>query len=275
MIKLLGAEKTFPSRSELQSPFRIFKFIETGERKGKMSLETTETWDKAPTGDYDERIRYLHSMSNKQPHTKDGKLDLYKDIAEDYDKLAQHNNWKSPETTALRLVPYMINRLSPTPEEAYRILDAGCGTGLCTQSLRKAWTETYATKLHVTAVDFSEDMLAVAKSKECYDELHQVDLSKRDGSLEKLAPFDFILSSGVFYDGHCGPQELTRLLETLKPDGVASITVRKESYLPIEKEYLQAVEQAGCDVAANDSLFYQLIEGEEREANYLLLRKRT
>ena len=68
------------------------------------------------------------------------------------------------------------------------ILDLGCGTGACGVLLRP-----YAR--HISGVDLSAPMLAIAKQKLCYDELHNVEIG---AFLTRAAQvYDVIVASGV------------------------------------------------------------------------------
>lgn len=69
-------------------------------------------------------------------------------------------------------VPPLVHRLlaeSATPAASLRILDAGCGTGLCGPQLKPF-------ALQLSGVDLSEKSLAVAHGKGVYDSLHRQDI---------------------------------------------------------------------------------------------------
>lgn len=158
-----------------------------------------------------------------------------------------------------------------------RVLDAGCGTGLAVEELREVWKNKSGHEFYFVGVDFSQEMLDVSASKHCLHELHCMDLWTDE--VFTLERFDFIVATGVFMEGHCGPNELQRLLNMLMPGGTASITVRAASFCNQEKEYLTATHNATCDIIADDRLDYRSVradagEGLMMEANYLLQKKK-
>jgi predicted TPR repeat methyltransferase len=77
------------------------------------------------------------------------------------------------------------------------VLDAGCGTGWCGPLLR-------ATAGHLVGVDLSPGMLALARQRGVYDELHEAELTGFLG--ERPAAFDIIVLADVLcYFGKLEP----------------------------------------------------------------------
>lgn len=104
------------------------------------------------------------------------------------------------------------------PKGSGPLLDAGAGTGLIGQ-----WLGIMGYP-HVEALDISEGMLAVAKSKGCYKAFHVFALG---GSLPFLDDqFAGVLSAGVFTTGHVGPEGLDELVRICAPGGVIVLTVK-------------------------------------------------
>ena len=246
-----------------------------------VKMQTTENWDKVDIDDEAERLRHFRKMSNKQPHTRSGKIQMYQNIAADYDQLARANTWLSPQMTASRIIAYMLDldghRATATTgeEKIISVLDAGCGTGLAGESLRAVWNSAKnnaVSPFHMHGIDLVEDMLRLAGEKSVYDVLSIVDLSS-SVSVAALPIFDFIIASGVFYDGHCGPRELSALLSKLAPNGVLSMTVREESFASRREEYMTAVGESEGTVIGNDVLFYKQAGEAPQMANYLVIRK--
>ncbi len=73
-------------------------------------------------------------------------------------------------------------------DKKWRILDLGCGTGLC-----GALFKPFASQL--IGVDLSEAMLSAAKQKNHYDELIKSDVTQ---ALTRFSSLDLILAADVF-----------------------------------------------------------------------------
>ncbi|RYF28596.1 MAG: tetratricopeptide repeat protein [Comamonadaceae bacterium] len=89
-------------------------------------------------------------------------------------------------------VPPLVHRLladKATPVASLRILDAGCGTGLCGLQLKH-----FARQL--SGVDLSEKSLAVAHSKGVYDSLHRQDILDFLGTCAP-AQWDLLVAADV------------------------------------------------------------------------------
>jgi SAM-dependent methyltransferase len=76
----------------------------------------------------------------------------------------------------------------------------------------------------LSGLDFSEEMLAIARSREVYDELVRVEIGKAlpwpDGH------FAAVFSTGVFTSGHAPASGLHELARITRPGGHAIFTVR-------------------------------------------------
>ena len=99
---------------------------------------------------------------------------------------------------------------------APRVLDLGCGTGLCGELLRPHAG-------HLEGVDLSEEMLNRARARGHYDALHRAEIVKHlDGGGE---PFDVVTAADVFvYFGDLGPA-FRAVHRRLAPDGLFVLTV--------------------------------------------------
>lgn len=104
------------------------------------------------------------------------------------------------------------------PKGAAPVLDAGCGTGLL-----GAWLGLVGYP-ELDGLDLSEGMLAVARGKQCYRELHRLALGKTlpfaDGA------YAGIVSAGVFTTGHVGAEALDELARICQSGGVMVVTVK-------------------------------------------------
>lgn len=103
-------------------------------------------------------------------------------------------------------------------------LDAGAGTGLVGAhlcALRPA--------LALDGIDLSAEMLKVADGKGVYRHLYERDLTQpvRDTG----APYDALISIGLFTHGHLGPEALANLLPLVRPGGYAVIGANESHFL--------------------------------------------
>lgn len=98
------------------------------------------------------------------------------------------------------------------------LLDAGCGTGLSGPYLRALGYPA------IEGLDFSDEMLALARQRNAYLVLKQAELGKRLPWPD--AHFAAFLSTGVFTAGHAPASGLDELVRITRPGGHAIFTVR-------------------------------------------------
>jgi len=111
------------------------------------------------------------------------------------------------------------------------ILDAGCGTGLVGEHLRRHGYK------NIEGLDYSRAMLEKAGQKQIYRKLTQGDLT---GSLDIASnTFDAVISVGTFTCGHVGPEAFDELLRIVKPGGHICFTVRDQAWE--EDSYLDKI----------------------------------
>jgi predicted TPR repeat methyltransferase len=136
---------------------------------------------------------------------------LYDKWAETYDAEMAQAGYRHPSICLALLARHLPKGASP-------LLDAGAGTGLLGE-----WLSIMGYP-HVEALDVSEGMLAVARSKNCYKAFHQLALGEAlpfaDGH------FGGIISSGVFTTGHVGPEGVDELVRICARGGVLVLTVK-------------------------------------------------
>jgi len=139
------------------------------------------------------------------------------------------------------------------------ILDAGAGTGLIGEWMRIVGYE------HLVALDASEGMLEVARSKRVYAELHQ-------GLLGELLPFAddrfaAVVCSGVFTLGHVGAEGLDDLLRVVRPGGSIVLTVKDKLYSEGGfRAHVEALCKANRCRQVEDTGSYVSIPGEESQS---------
>ena len=103
-----------------------------------------------------------------------------------------------------------------------RILDAGCGTGLVGDILKRKGFDD------VVGVDFSQSMLDQAGEKSIYRSLELGDLTQ-DFAFDDNT-FDAIICAGTFTCGHVGPDALIEMVRVCKISGYISFTVREQEW---------------------------------------------
>ena len=152
--------------------------------------------------------------------------------AKTYDQdLLDNFGYQAPARSVDLLRKYLLNK------EAV-VLDAGCGTGLVGQLLVKAG------RIQIDGADYSESMLAEAQSKQCYQNLQQVDLNQ---PLDyETASYDAVICIGTFTLGHVQPKALREMVRVTKTGGVICFTVRDEFWLKSDfGRLLNELEQSG------------------------------
>lgn len=103
-----------------------------------------------------------------------------------------------------------------------KVLDAGCGTGLVGEILDDLGY------LHIDAMDFSKDMLNVAKKKDVYKELYQADMNTTIDFEDNS--YDATICVGTFTFAHVGPDAFDELIRITRPGGHICFTIRDGAY---------------------------------------------
>lgn len=169
----------------------------------------------------------------------DGGPDNYKNWYHNYeDYHHQHLHYKGPEY----VVDTWQKLYKVAPGQKHKLFDAGCGTGLV---MEKFLSEVDCSTFELVKYggDYSEDMLSLAKKKNVYDDLKIVNL--KEPLPYKEEEFDSILSSGVFLQGHCGPECIPNILRILKKGSYFITTVRTLFYNKTEDEWARQIETNG------------------------------
>jgi len=111
---------------------------------------------------------FLAAVSENPPPTRahdDYVVAEFDHFADSFDEKLSSLGYRAPE-----LVAKAVARLFPEPRPTLRILDAGCGTGLCAPFLLP-WAG------HLAGVDLSSAMVAKARARGGYQELHVAELT--------------------------------------------------------------------------------------------------
>ena len=103
-----------------------------------------------------------------------------------------------------------------------KILDAGCGTGLVAETLNDMKFN------NIIGLDYSVDMLKIAKSKKIYKKLIQESLSKK--TTLRSNQFDVVLCTGVLTSGHVGAKAINELIRVTKDRGYLILSIAESIY---------------------------------------------
>jgi len=125
-----------------------------------------------------------------------------------------YRGWAASYDADLAAAGYAYFTLAPAmvahyvPDTGARILDAGSGTGRIGESLALLGYR------HMTGIDLSEDMLALARSRRVYSELHHMDLGQRLDFADNS--FDAVYTFGAFTTGHAPPEGYRELVRVAR-----------------------------------------------------------
>jgi len=168
---------------------------------------------------------FVSSNINEQTlnaKTENEQKELYAQWAATYDKEMEAHELESYKSVVKKFSDLLA---SYNRDHTVRltVFDAGCGSGLLGHHVHVLSSigalPLDRQKMHITGLDLSHEMVALAKDKECYDDLHVGSL-KEPLNFEKDS-FDFVLSSGVFIPGHCGAECIPMMLAPVRTGGHA------------------------------------------------------
>ncbi len=137
---------------------------------------------------------------------------LYDRLPGQYNALVAVFGYQAPALVAGALAEHMET------SKAASILDAGCGTGLTAEAVLQRFP-----KAVIDGFDLSPDMLREASKTKHYRSLQEADAT---ASLPyPHARFDAAVSSGLYTDGHVGPEALRPVLDAIKPGGLFALNI--------------------------------------------------
>ncbi len=153
-------------------------------------------------------------------------MDAYDGWAEQYEADLLNLQYTAPKV-AMTLV---LRHISPGHAS---ILDAGAGTGIMGALLyRHGFTR-------LTAVDFSEHMLQVARKKDVYREIRKMVLGEVLDFPDHH--FDHVVCIGVFAGQNAPPETMEELHRVLAPGGFFFFSVREDVFE--SRGFCQTLEQ--------------------------------
>jgi len=157
-----------------------------------------------------------------------GKLDIYKlktseELLKYYQDWADNNkynkdmvdwNYTAPQEAVSILKKYAFNK-------NFKILDAGCGTGLVGIELKKCGYS------NIEGVDFSQSMLDLVPQG-TYKKIEKIDLNKPLKFKDNI--YDVLMCVGTFTYGHVKPKALDELIRITKNTGLICFTINEGIY---------------------------------------------
>lgn len=140
---------------------------------------------------------------------------FYDETAGDYDEiLLAQVGYVSPTICARTMARFLPGRQEP-------IMDLGCGTGLAGEAL------TALGYAHIDGVDFSAEMLAVARTRGCYVQLALADLNA--GTNIPAGSYAAAVSVGVFGQ-HVLPEALDHAISIVEAGGLFCFSVNERAF---------------------------------------------
>lgn len=166
----------------------------------KNQISTNETLDKVYTAENHEEL-----------------MDAYKSWAGDYDSDLLGSFGYVAHIASARA----LDRAVGTKTDVV-ILDAGSGTGLVGEELKKLGYTT------MDALDYSREMLEESEKKGIYRKHIQADMSKPLELADNS--YDAVVCTGTFTYGHVDADAFDELVRVTKPGGVICFTIREGAY---------------------------------------------
>ena len=119
------------------------------------------------------------------------------------------------------------------PDKAASIIDIGCGTGLVGQTLK---TLGYS---NIDGIDFSEEMLSVARSKGIFGKLVSGDLMKK--TMIETNTYQAAVCAGSFAPGHLGPECYPEIIRLVAPGSPIVIFMNGDHF--VEDDYQSHIDR--------------------------------
>ncbi|MBI3775182.1 MAG: tetratricopeptide repeat protein [Gammaproteobacteria bacterium] len=215
------------------------------------------------------KLAYMNAAPLPDQYSDELVRQTYETKAASWDEDAQRTDYRflGPQHVHAAFMRRAGNRVD------LDILDLGCGTGACGMLLRP-----FARRM--TGVDLSVPMLAIAKKKNCYDELHNIEIGAFVAH-EKQS-YDLVVASGVLiFIG-----DLTGLLlavrQVLRAGGAfvftcyrsdtGDVTVRGNFHFAHSEAHLRtAAQAAGFVVEGIDTVVHEYDSGVEQQGYLVTL----
>lgn len=156
----------------------------------------------------------------------------FDDYSADFDQALAQLQYQVP-----RLISAQLLNRAAQPGGPVAILDIGCGTGLCAQYLKPQADL-------LVGVDLSGKMLAKAKQRQLYDELHEAELC--DFMQNTASRFNFVICADTLVYFGVLESAFAAVARVLKPDGFFIFSVEQHRKGPGAGAYLLQVNGRYC-----------------------------
>ena len=178
---------------------------------------------------------------------------LYDQWARDYDQQI----WASGNPY-IAVAAGFTGRLLPDFDT--KILDAGCGTGNMAQVLQQMGYR------NIDGLDPSAGMLAVARNKQIYQQLHQLYLDSQIDLPD--ASYDAVVAAGVLTHGHAPPEALDGMLKLTRNGGVLLFSLSQIAFDEFGfKQKIAELNAAGSWRKLDQSNLFRTYPFSEKEAH--------
>ena len=147
------------------------------------------------------------------------KKEIYNQWADTYDDYVNNLNYLGPKNVSVIFQNYVLS----SNHSNLKILDFGCGTGLLGFEIHKKLSGVFSFTLD--GIDISERMIQKCRERNIYNQIYEINLLQDE--LPKNIIYDYIVSSGVFLEGHVSLRVINTLLNNLKLNGIIFFTIRE------------------------------------------------
>ncbi len=188
-------------------------------------------------------------------------LAVYHEWAEGYDQDSViKDQYVAPKTAVSMMLPML-------QDKSASIIDCGCGTGIVGDLLHQQGYQ------QIDGLDFSPDMLKIAREKGIYGKLFTGDLNVK-GEV-KDATYDHAFCIGSFTYGHVYPSGLDEILRMLKKGGLICFSINEGVYVKdhYEEKLNDLTQKNIAKLIIKEKLPY--IINEQIDAFYIILEKMT
>jgi predicted TPR repeat methyltransferase len=191
-------------------------------RRTEEATAAFQRWVEADPGNPIAR-HMLAAYTNQAPERADDAYvtTLFDRMSEYFDHSLQRLGYAAPQ-----LLTSALSEIIPFGEQRLAILDAGVGTGLCGPLLRSS-------ARRLVGVDLSAGMIAKARERKVYDELHEGELVAFMRA--HPAEYDVVISADTLvYFGQL-EDAFAAAAAALKPGGILAFTLEAEPAASVEK----------------------------------------
>ncbi len=178
-------------------------------------------------------------MKKRQPDVEKFDQRLTKVYSTDVNKEQQYDEWAADyESDLVNDLEYVAHKeasdifVDYVTDKNSRVLDVACGTGLVGEYLK---CQKYK---YVEGVDFSKEMIVIAKARNVYQHLWQHDFT---GAAEVKNLYDSLICVGMFSFTIPKINHMHHVVNCVEPGGCCIITVNGAAWeqLNLEPEVIQ------------------------------------